>query len=220
MKTAKGIALMLMMLLSNHGQAANLEAQIRQFFQQKYARHSDWKVQVQINSLPAQSPVCDAPEITQPLNSRSWGNITVSVRCGQNRKFIQARVQVNGPYVTVTRSLNSGDKLSLADISLKNGDLTNLPTGTLLESDHAKNTILVRNISAGQPLTRSMLRRAWVVHAGQAVQIMARGAGFHISSEGKAMNNAAIKETVRVRMTSGQIVSGTAGENGIIYIML
>lgn len=50
------------------------------------------------------------------------------------------------------------------------------------------------------------------------VQVQVQGLGFSINSEGKAMGNAAVGQSVRVRMASGQIVSGVAGEDGVIYI--
>lgn len=65
-----------------------------------------------------------------------------------------------------------------------------------------------------------MLRRLWIIKAGQDVQVLAQGEGFNVNSNGKAMNNAAIQDTVRVRMASGQIVSGTVADDGTVRIML
>jgi len=59
-----------------------------------------------------------------------------------------------------------------------------------------------------------------VIKAGQAVQVTAQGSGFNISGTGKAMNNAAAEDNVRVRMASGQIVSGIASDDGTIRIGL
>ncbi|PMC21431.1 flagella basal body P-ring formation protein FlgA, partial [Klebsiella aerogenes] len=73
-----------------------------------------------------------------------------------------------------------------------------LPPRTLTDSKKALGAVTLRNISPGQPLTLSMLRRAWVIKAGQPVQVMAEGDGFSISGAGKAMNNAAAEDSVRV----------------------
>jgi flagella basal body P-ring formation protein FlgA len=59
-----------------------------------------------------------------------------------------------------------------------------------------------------------------VIKAGQSVQVTAQGTGFNISGSGKAMNNAAAEDSIRVRMASGQIVSGIAGDDGTIRITL
>nr|UKE84345.1 flagellar basal body P-ring formation chaperone FlgA [Pectobacterium sp. PL152] len=76
----------------------------------------------------------------------------------------------------------------------------------------------LRDLTPGQVITASMIRRAWVVKAGQSVQIIAQGEGFTINGEGKAMNNAAAGQAVRVRTANGQIISGITNEDGIILI--
>lgn len=51
-----------------------------------------------------------------------------------------------------------------------------------------------------------MLRQAWQM-AGTIVMVVANGEGFSINSEGKALNNAAVAQNARVRMSSGQVVN-------------
>jgi flagella basal body P-ring formation protein FlgA len=65
-----------------------------------------------------------------------------------------------------------------------------------------------------------MVRQAWRIKAGQRVQVVASGDGFSVNSEGQAMNNAAVAQNARVRMASGQIVSGTVNSDGNILINL
>ncbi len=65
-----------------------------------------------------------------------------------------------------------------------------------------------------------MMRRTWIIKAGQSVQILAQGDGFNVTSEGKALNNAAIADNVRVRLASGQIISGKATEQGTIELLM
>ncbi|MGK4855751.1 flagella basal body P-ring formation protein FlgA, partial [Salmonella enterica] len=49
---------------------------------------------------------------------------------------------------------------------------------------------------------------------------IANGEGFSVNAEGQAMNNDAVTQNARVRMTSGQIVSGTVDSDGNILITL
>ncbi|CNH09121.1 flagellar basal body P-ring biosynthesis protein FlgA [Yersinia aldovae] len=208
--------------------AANLSAQVTQFFQQQYP-DKESQVKVIIKTAQIQWPQCEMPEITLPTHSRPWGNVSLSVRCNGQRRFIQTQVQVSGRYAIATRRLAAGEKISMQDIEMKQGRLDTLPPGALLDTlppgalldtHFAQGAVSLRQINAGQPLTRNMLRRLWVIKAGQDVQILAQGEGFNINSRGKAMNNAAVQDSVRVRMASGQIVSGTVADNGTIQIML
>ncbi|WP_145522013.1 flagellar basal body P-ring formation chaperone FlgA [Yersinia aldovae] len=199
--------------------AADLSVQVNQFFQQQYP-DKESQVAVIIKTPQSQWPQCGMPEITLPTHSRPWGNVSLSVRCNGQRRFIQTQVQVSGRYAVATRRLAAGEKISMPDIEMKQGRLDTLPPGALLDTHFAQGAVSLRQINAGQPLTRNMLRRLWVIKAGQDVQILAQGEGFNINSTGKAMNNAAVQDSVRVRMASGQIVSGTVADNGTIQIML
>ncbi|HFR4113212.1 TPA: flagellar basal body P-ring formation chaperone FlgA [Yersinia enterocolitica] len=217
-KCALGM-LLLSQAVTHQAMAANLSVQVNQFFQQQYP-DKESQVNVVIKTPQNQWPQCDMPEITLPANARPWGNISLSVRCDGVRRFIQTQVQVSGHYAVAARQLAAGVKITPQDIEMKKGRLDTLPPGALLEPNFAQGAVSLRQINAGQPLTRNMLRRLWIIKAGQDVQILAQGEGFNVNSNGKAMNNAAIQDTVRVRMASGQIVSGTVADDGTVRIML
>lgn len=211
--------LLLSQAVTHQAMAADLSAQVNKFFQQHYP-DKESQVHVVIKTPQNQWPQCDMPEITQPTNSRPWGNISLSVRCDGIRRFIQAQVQVSGQYAVAARQLAAGAKITPQDIEMKKGRLDTLPPGALLEPNFTQGAVSLRPINAGQPLTRNMLRHLWVVKAGQDVQVLAQGEGFNVNSNGKAMNNAAIQDNVRVRMASGQIVNGTVADDGSVRIML
>ncbi|MGG7670287.1 flagellar basal body P-ring formation chaperone FlgA [Yersinia sp. J1] len=219
MKAGGVIGLGVAWLCVGTAQATDLAEQIDQFFHSQFPSDTR-QVEVKIKTPQAQWPQCENPEISLPANARPWGNVSLSVRCGQQRRFMQTQVQVTGKYLVASRQITAGEKLAEKDMAYKEGRLDTLPQGALNEARFAKGTISLRHINAGQPLTKAMLRRSWVIKAGQAVQVVAQGEGFNINSEGKAMNNAALQDNVRVRMASGQIVSGTLGDDGVIRIML
>lgn len=197
--------------------ANDLPAQINQFFASRFQGSTN-TVNVVVKSPESQWPQCEAPQITLPGNTKMWGNVSLSVRCGQQRRFIQTEVQVTGNYVTSARLINRGTTLTEKDIRLTKGRLDLLPLRPILTLPGAKGAVLLRDLTPGQVITASMIRRAWVVKAGQSVQIIAQGEGFTINGEGKAMNNAAAGQAVRVRTANGQIVSGITNEDGIILI--
>ncbi|MDV5141575.1 MULTISPECIES: flagellar basal body P-ring formation chaperone FlgA [Yersiniaceae] len=199
--------------------AASLESQIAEFFQRQYAQ-SGMQVKTRVVTPEAQWPDCPAPQLSLPNNGRSWGMISLSVRCGETRRFVQTDVQVTGRYWVAARTIPRGTVLSAADLQQKEGRLDTLPPRTLQNEQQVQGAVALRAINIGQPLTLSMVRRAWQVQAGQEVQVMAGGNGFNVSSAGKAMNNAAIADNVRVRMASGQVVSGTVAADGTVHLTL
>lgn len=217
----KRILLLMGLLLSLNVQAEGLTRQIESFIQAQFASNSNvTDVKVLVRTPASRWPPCESPQLSLAQNSRRWGNVSISARCGQERRFIQVQVQVIGRYLVAARGISAGSKLTADDIALKTGRLDTLPARTLTENAKAIGAVSLRNISPGQPLNPVMLRRAWVIKAGQAVQVIAQGDGFNISGTGKAMNNAAAEDSVRVRMASGQIVNGIVGGDGTIRITL
>ena len=194
-------------------------AQIQQFFRQQYA-DSGMQVTVVVNTPAARQPQCLSPQFMLSPNSRTWGNVSVAVNCNGLKSYVQTKVQVSGTYWVAAKNVPAGAQLAETDMQQKSGRLDLLPPKAILDSKLAVNGITLRNISIGQPLTLSMLRRPWMVHAGQDVQVQATGSGFNVSSAGKAMNNAAANESVRIRMPSGAIVNGTVGSDGSVTVTI
>ncbi len=217
--TMKGKMLLIGLLCSLNARADDLATQIESFIQGKFSGEPV-QVKVRVRTPPAQWPACELPQLSLPPNARIAGNVSISARCGQERRFIQTQVQVFGRYLVSARGISAGSRLTAADLTLKEGRLDTLPPRALTEAGKALGAVSLRNISPGQPLTLAMLRRAWIIKAGQSVQVSAQGEGFNISGSGKAMNNAAAEDSVRVRMASGQIVSGVVGDDGAIRITL
>lgn len=217
----KRILLLVGLLIGLNVHAEGLAGQVESFIKSQFANSANvTEVKVLLRTPASRWPQCELPQLSMPQNARRWGNISISARCGQERRFIQAQVQVVGSYLVAARGISAGSKLTAEDLKLKSGRLDTLPARTLTESGKAIGAVSLRNISPGQPLNPIMLRRAWAIKAGQAVQVMAQGDGFNISGAGKAMNNAAAEDSVRVRMASGQIVSGIANDDGTIRITL
>lgn len=215
----KGKMLLAGLLCSLSARADDLARQIESFIKSRYDT-SQVQVNVLVRTPPAKWPQCEHPLLSLASNARLWSNISVSVRCGQQRRFIQTEVQAIGYYLVSARNISAGHHLTAADLKLKSGRLDVLTPLTLTEMSKALGAVTLRNIIPGQPLTSLMLRRAWVIKAGQPVLVFAQGHGFTISGSGKAMNNAAAEDSVRVRMASGQIVSGISGDDGVMRIAL
>lgn len=160
------------------------------------------------------------PDFSLPNNGKMWGNVSVQARCGQDKRYLQVVVAATGNYVVAALALPRGTTLNETSVQLKRGRLDQLPPRTMMDLQQANNAITLRDIAPGQPVMLSMVRQSWRVKAGQRVQVVAAGDGFSVNSEGQALNNAAVAQNARVRMSSGQIVSGTVDADGNILINL
>lgn len=219
MRTVKSTIAALGLLLSPLGLAQDLNAQLTDFFSQRLAGSSD-RVTVVLRSANNLLPQCESPALSVPGNARLWGNLSVLAQCGGDKRYLQVTVQAIGNYVVAAQPIARGSALQPGSVTLKQGRLDQLPPRTMLELDQAQDAISLRDLAPGQPVQLSMVRQAWRVKAGQRVQVIAMGDGFSVNGEGQALNNAAVAQSARVRMASGQIVSGKVGADGNILINL
>jgi len=213
-----------LLLLSPFVQAENLQAtglsdQLTRFFAQQLAGFSD-DVTVIVRTPPNLYPSCDQPSFSVTGSAKLWGNVNVLARCANEKRYLQVAVQATGNYVVAAQPIARGSVLQTGSVTLKRGRLDQLPPRTMLDINQAQDAVSLRDVAPGQAIQLSMLRQAWRVKAGQRVMVVANGDGFSVNSEGQALNNAAVAQNARVRMSSGQVVSGTVDTDGNILINL
>ena len=180
-------------------------------------------VSVQIGRLDrhARLTACDAFEPFVPPGSRLWGNTTVGVRClgpGRWTVYVPVQIRIAGTYLVAARQLGPGQQIGAADLLPQSGDLGALPASVLTDPAQAIGKTTRQGVAAGQPLRSELLSAAWVVQQGQSVKLLSSGAGFSVSNEGKALNNAGEGQVAQVRTASGQVVSGIARRGGIVEV--
>ena len=164
-------------------------------------------------------PACPKLETFLPPGGKLLGNSMIGVRCpGKNgwTLFVPVHIKVSASLLIANKPLQQGHVLHAGDLASQNGEMAQ--AGILTDPLQAIGKVLKYNIGAGQVLKQDMLRAPYAVTQGQTVQLQTEGAGFKISSEGRALNNAAEGQTVQIRTLSGQVVSGTAQPDGTVSV--
>ncbi len=233
MKPLIKTSLYVLALLTSAGAAAQQAAPARQdpAAIRKAAEHflsaqtaglpGDVSISVKDLDSRAYLPACAAPEPFLPHGSRIWGRTTVGVRCSAPSAwtvYLSATVKVVAEYLTAAAPLAQGQIIEARHLASARGDLTQLPTGILTDASQALGRSLKLSLPAGAPLRQDALRAQDVVLQGQTVRLNTAGKGFRISSEAKALNNAAEGQLVQVRTPSGQIVGGIARSGGNVEV--
>lgn len=166
-------------------------------------------------------PPCSAPEAFLPAGGRLWGKSTVGVRCAAGATwtvYASVQLEISAEYVVTARPIAQGEPVRLQDLAVMSGDLAKLPTGIVIDPMHAVGKQFALSLGAGQPVRQDMLRSPNVVVQGQGVKLVSEGPGFRVSTEGKALANAADGQSVQVRAPSGQTVSGIARAGGVVEV--
>ncbi|POT58721.1 flagellar basal body P-ring formation protein FlgA [Citrobacter amalonaticus] len=214
----RGIA-MAALLFSPLTIAQNLNEQLTALFAERLAGYSD-DVTVTLRTAPNLLPGCEQPALSVANGGKLWGNVNVLARCANEKRYLQVNVQATGNYVVASVPVPQGGTLNAASVTLKRGRLDQLPPRTVLDINQIQDAVSLRDLAPGQPIQLTLLRQAWRIKAGQRVMVVASGEGFSVNAEGKALNNAAVAQNARVRMLSGQVVSGTVDADGNILINL
>jgi len=181
------------------------------------------QVSISANALDARTSLaaCAAPEAFMPGGSRVWGRTTVGVRCTVPAAwtvYVTATVKVVSDYLTTAAPVAQGQVIAPEHLIKARGDLTQLPAGILTDASQALGRTLTVSLPAGTPLRNDALRAPAAVLQGQTVRLSSGGAGFRISAEAKALNNAAEGQVVQARTASGQVVSGVAKNGGVVEV--
>jgi flagella basal body P-ring formation protein FlgA len=189
-------------------------------------------VRVQTNGLPGKARVsagaidprltlaaCGAMDVFTPPGSRLWGNTSVGVRCGAPTPwtiYVSVSVRVSGPYVATARALNAGEAVGQGDLTVMQGELTQMPQGIVTDVSQAVGKTVAAPVGAGQALRADVLRTPNAILQGQNVKVVSQGNGFQVSADGKAITNAAVGQVAQIRMNSGQTLSGIARADGTV----
>ncbi|MBL8471688.1 MAG: flagellar basal body P-ring formation protein FlgA [Rhodocyclaceae bacterium] len=181
------------------------------------------KVSFSVGSVDLKSnfSACQDMQAFLPPGNRLWGRSMVGVRCNGERPwtlYVPVTVKVAGEYVVTARALAAGQVISEADLTRVEGDLTDLPPGSVTDTAQAVGHTVLVGMQAGRPLRADGLRQAYAVQSGQSVKLTARGQGFAVSNEGRALAAAQPGQVVAVRTAGGSTVSGVAKSGGVVEV--
>jgi flagella basal body P-ring formation protein FlgA len=189
-------------------------------FVTKETRSLPGKVTIKVSEIDPLTtrPACPKLEVFLPAGAQLLGNSTMGARCAEKNwtLFVPVTVRVSVDQLIANKPLNQGQALRAEDLSLQNGELAQ--TDVLTDPAEAIGKIVKIGVGAGQVLRRDMLRPPDIIKQGQTVHLLVEGAGFNIRSEGQALNDAAQGQTVQVKTSSGQRVSGKAQPDGSVTI--
>lgn len=217
---------------ASNASAADTHAQIaqavRQFLQTQTAGYPG-EVLIQLQPLDARIKVasCEHIEAFSLPSSRLWGKSHVGVRCLQLappelttpwKLYVQADIQIFGDYAVLAMPVSQGSRLSADMVNMQHGDLSKLPANVITDRAVLEGKQALMNMPLGTVLRPEMLKALPVVLQGQTVQVVSRGEGFVVSTDGTAMQAAAVGQLVEVKVSSGQTVKGVAQASGKVEV--
>ncbi len=190
-------------------------------YAQAQTRTLPGKVRIKVEEIDRRIvlPACTPLEAFLPGGSRLMGKTNIGVRCNAKPGwsiFVQASIKVSTDLLVANRPLAQNTVLTANDFSLQKGELGQ--PGILTDPAQAIGKTLKFGIGAGQVIRQNMLRAPYVVTQGHSAEVQVRSKHFSVRSSGQALNNAAEGQRVRIRMASGQVISGIAAMDGSVEV--
>jgi len=162
---------------------------------------------------------CDHIEAFLPGGSKLIGHVSIGVRCNEVngwRIFIPVQIRIGMDLLASARPLALGQVIHGEDLARQSVETTQ--SGGLTDASRVVGQVMRYSVSQGTILHEAMLRAPYSIKQGQSAQLSVQGSGFNISGSGVALNNASEGDTVQIRTLSGRVISGIAGENGVVNI--
>jgi flagellar basal body P-ring formation protein FlgA len=163
---------------------------------------------------------CEQIDVYLPTGSTPWGRTRVGMRCASGpvawNVYLPVTVKVWRKAIVSTAALPAGAELAAPDLQLSEVDVAGSSSPVYTETSHLLGRRLINAVGPGQPVRGDNLRvRQWFA-AGDKVTLVYKGEGFEASTDGQAINSGMEGQQVRVRVGSGQVITGMpAGENRV-----
>ena len=157
-----------------------------------------------------------------PSGSKLWGRTRIGVRCVEGDRpwnvFVPVTVKAFGPAWVLTQNVNMGEPLTMNHAMQSEVDWAESPHAIIALPDDWVGKTAVRNLTAGMALRQTMVKAPELFKAGAGVKVLVQGAGFQVTSSGKALQGGSVGESVRVRMDNGRTVIGTVNAQGEVLV--
>ena len=167
---------------------------------------------------------CAQVEPYLPAGTRLWGKGRLGLRCTDGKArwnvFLPIQVQAFGPAWVVRGDVPAGKVLDAGDAVQTEVDWAQESATVLADMEMWLGQTATRALGTGQTLRAGMVRAPQVFQAGAMVRVVARGAGFAVTSDGQALSAGILGSQARVRMEGGRILTGIVTDTRTVRVDL
>ena len=202
--------------------SATPEIAMREFLENETRNLGD-RVEIEIDAFDPreQLATCQKVQPFLPPGTPLRGKITLGVRCTAGARwsvYRTARIKLFGKVLVSSRALSAGQIVTSNDYRIQEAELSLQPGSALRDPAAAHGKIALRNVDAGQVLRREQLRIKPIIAQGDPVRISYAGAGFAVTTDGKALAQAEDGQRVRVQADTGRVLTGVARPGRMVEV--
>ena len=146
----------------------------------------------------------------------------IGVRCEGKKPwkiFVPVDIATLEPVVVAARTLARGQFLDRGDLKIEQRDTGRIHKAYFSDLKDLIGLRIRRQISAGRIVTPTSVERRRLIKRGSTVQIVASQGSLQARMKGKALDNGARGDRIRVRnLSSGRQISGEMIASGVIQV--
>ena len=167
---------------------------------------------VQDMRAPAGSLICQV-DVPKAIRYAGTTPVHVSVYVDgafYRRAILYYRVKVYDTVLVTTRDLKPDETIGESDVKLAEVTVDDAATTYLHAADEIAGRVPARFLSAGKPLTESVLQNALVIDVNAPVTLLSDYNGIQVTAEGIALQRGRVGDHIRVKNArSGKMLLGT-----------
>ncbi len=152
------------------------------------------------------------------LNSGQATNATPSARTPSNTFTVNADIQWLCPTLVTTSAIGMNRTLREEEVSMTSQSFNQFPSAIIQSFNQLDGQETSRALPINMILKTDFFKSTPLIRAGSMVTILISGAGFNISSEGKALHSAGLGHPLKVQIENNKIVSGIVKDANTIEI--
>ncbi len=152
------------------------------------------------------------------------GNCYIGIEFRKNGQLIRrleipVLIKIYKNIPVAIRQLKQGDIVSNDDFTQVKKDITYYSDKELLNPLEILGKKIKRNIKKGDIITVASLEKDMLIHKGDKVLIVAQSGAVRISSAGKALQDAAFGQIIRIKRDGSRgILQGSVAKDGSVFI--
>lgn len=199
---------------------AHVTKELSSYLQQLGVKALQQEITINLPGAVSRMPACQTLQISRrPHQAPPLGRLSYQLNCAdahqswQGRAVVQTKVWLN--LVVASRTLERDEILEPSMLRLAKTEVSQVRHGLEFNPQALVGLSVRRRITAGQIVGRHLLSQHFLISNGAIVTIMVNLDGFSASTQGTALENGQLGQSIKVRNnSSGMTIEAiVAGEN-------
>jgi len=205
----------------------DIKSSVMEFIDNTMEANTGAEVKIKVGTIDPRLNLrlCSSP--LEPFNRRTGnlsGNVTVGVRCSAPKPwtlYVPVEISVFEQVIASAHPLTRGQLIVPQALKVIKLRTSHQHIAYYKNPKNVIGMVASRNIGAGKIITPRLIQAPTVVKRGENVTLLAKTPHLTVRMKGKAMEDGAKGELIKVRnISSNRVIEGTVEKTGIVKVTM